>query len=148
VTPLLVGYINIITPPDVFCTSPQDVLSAGAPATSRVQIDALERAHDILSADRSRAPPKNTSTGPLQGAPGGATAPPAHGWARDALGGGLGHLLLLKFLKTFTYYSLLIEYNLSIIRFTTIKKSFSATKNSGYSHFSQKFLRNFWKTFY
>jgi hypothetical protein len=64
----ILPYVYIITRHDVFCTSLRAIMSAGAPATSRVQIDALERAHDIFSADRWSAPPKNTSTGPLQGA--------------------------------------------------------------------------------
>jgi len=113
-----------------------------------VQFDALERAQDNLSADRYRAPLLLALRGPLEGATPRATAPPAHGRAQDGPALALILFLLLKFFKTFTYCSLLIEYNLPIFRFTTIKKSFSGTKNCGYWIFFTKISSGNFQNFF
>jgi len=61
----ILPYVYIITGGCVFCTSPRDILRAGAPATSRVQKRAPQRALQISRANRWRAPPKKASRGPL-----------------------------------------------------------------------------------
>ena len=146
----ILPYGYIITGPDVFCMRHgvwRSHLGAGAYAKSLVQFEALEGSHEIMSADHWRAPLLLAHRGPLEGATPRATTPPAHGRAQASPALALILFLLLKFLKTFTYCSLLIEYNLPIFPFTTTKKSFSGTKNCGYCIFSQKFLRENLKTF-